>query len=189
MANIVVDGYDEKRGKMYDYTDPNRVGRGVWYFLMVSSLNADDDTQRIYICKQLRDFCSAFKCLKCSKHCAEYIKKNPPEIHTESNDELFNWIVNFMNEVNIRTNRPPYNPKILRKIIIDTDYSVCSDCGNKSEEYDQTKNKETNLNIYQTENTKFLKIEDEDIIRQLQAISPGLIISSRSQKPILKSWN
>ena len=124
--NNVAENFDKN---MYDYTDPRKVGRGVWFMFLLMSAHAETRNKRLWVCDQIRLFCKYFKCKECHGHCVQYIENNPPEDHIEATYGLFNWVSDFMSEVNVRLGKKPYDKNILFDIFTDEEYMVCgSDC-------------------------------------------------------------
>jgi len=121
---------DEAMKRMYDYSDPKRVGRGSWLVFMIMSINSETEAERLHACKVIRAYCRLFKCKECNGHCTKYIEENPPENSIKSRYGLFDWVVAFMSAVNIRTNRPAYDRNILFTLFTDEEYMVCeAGCG------------------------------------------------------------
>lgn len=114
---------------MYDWSNPKRVGPGVWYMFMLMSRYAEDKAERAWICAQIRLFCDHFKCGDCSGHCKKYIEQHPPECSINSKYGLFHWVVTFMNAVNKRLGKPLYDENILFRIFDEPEFKFCSaDC-------------------------------------------------------------
>lgn len=115
---------------MYNYSDMKRHGPGLWTSFMLNSINAENRTELLFVCKQIRGFSVFCKCASCKVHCTAYLKDNPPETAAVSNVHLFNYIVTFMNAVNIRLNKPIYDRDYLLRIFLDEELGVCtSNCG------------------------------------------------------------
>jgi len=117
---------------MYNWSNPKRVGPGVWYMFMLMSCHAETMEQRVWVCSQIHLFCDYFKCGECNGHCHEYIANKPPENSAETKDELFDWVVTFMNAVNKRIGKPTYDRNILFKTFTEQGFNFCdSDCDKK----------------------------------------------------------
>ena len=118
--------------EMYNWSDPRRVGPGVWYMFMLMSCHAQDTTQKAWVCAQIRLFCDYFKCGDCSGHCKEYLNNFPPEeaIKRKEKHALFKWAVTFMNAVQFRLGKPIYDYKIMKKLFTKQEFKFCTaDCG------------------------------------------------------------
>ncbi|CAK7994919.1 Hypothetical protein POVR1_LOCUS437 [uncultured virus] len=102
----------------YDYTNPKKVGRGCWYVLLVITASVpQDETLRYFICKQIRNITyTYFKCLECRNHSASYLIANPPEDRMNEDGGLFNYVIDFMNDINKRLIRPLYDRNVLYQI-------------------------------------------------------------------------
>lgn len=101
------------------FANPKEVGRGCWYNLLVITAAApsDDDTKYI-ICKQIRNIAyTYFKCLECRKHSGEYLISHPPDDVINDDNGLFNYIVDFMNDVNRRLGKDEHKKEILYQLI------------------------------------------------------------------------
>lgn len=100
---------------MYDWSDPTRIGPGVWWAMMKMSARSINNVDRLHACREFRIMCEDFGCEDCRNHARSYIRKNPPESHIESAMSLFKWVATFMNAVNTRIGKPTYNKKALWK--------------------------------------------------------------------------
>lgn len=117
---------------MYDYSDPKRIGRGVWFMFMMMSMNCDTQEQRKFLCIMIRKCCDNFKCSKCQVHFRKYLESHPPEKESHSNDSLFRWVVTFMSAVNVRIGKPAYDYGKLYEIFDNASYGVCkANCGSE----------------------------------------------------------
>lgn len=169
--------------RQYDYSDPNRLGRGVWYMWMIMSVEAQNKEERLVACRFMRGFCYKFKCGKCHGHCNKYFTDNPPEDHVETTDMLFDWIVKFMSAVNVRTGRPPYDRNILYKIVSDEDFMVCSeDCGAEDKPFDEAKFKAAAAAL--PDKIPIVPGPDNTWIKQASTMFPGLITSAKQMPKI-----
>lgn len=128
LSGAALESYKERQ---YDFSDPNRFGRGAWQSFMVSCLDCQSEMERLHLCRQMRAFCKYIKCGACGKDCKAYYEDHPPEPHAAvSNDALFEWIVSFMSAVNVKIGKPPYESSRLKKLFSDADVEVCqADCG------------------------------------------------------------
>lgn len=114
----------------YGFTNPQRVGPGVWYMMFLMAVHAEDKTQRFWVCNQIRLFCDTFGCKMCAGHCLIYIKNNPPEDHIEERYDLFDWLVKFENSVSVRIGHPVKDRDTIFKLFTEIDVGVCEkNCG------------------------------------------------------------
>lgn len=72
-------------------------------------------------------------CEECLSHSIAKIKNDPPENHISSTRNLFDWVVNYMNDVNARLGKKLYRSDILWDRFTSGDHKVCENCGGKSE--------------------------------------------------------
>lgn len=180
MASHPVESPEEYLKRQYDYSDSRRVGRGVWYMWMVMAVEAKTKEERLTSCKFMRGFCYKFKCGKCHGHCTKYFNDHPPEEHVETSDMLFDWIVNFMSAVNVRTGRPLYDRNILHKILSEEDFMVCSeDCDTHEEAYDPNKYASAKLPEI-IDKIPIVPGKDNMWINKAEALFPGLVTSTKS---------
>lgn len=111
---------------MYNFFNPGRTGTGMWVSWLLSASMSDNEMERIFICKQVRDFCRWFGCPKCNKDANAYLKKYPPEHHTSSSIDLFDWGLTFMNYVQTKTGRQTYNRDIMIAKFFDESKKTCN---------------------------------------------------------------
>lgn len=160
---------------MYDYSNPNRIGRGVWFMFMLTSVHAETRIQRLSVCKDIRLFSKYFKCKECHGHCVQYLKEHPPENTIDSRYGLFDWVVDFMNAVQIRKKRPTYDRDRLFSIFTNEEDGVCSsDC---------TKSHGNNDHDTGSEEIA-LRTNDDITIHNLNKSIPGIITSAKSTSNI-----
>lgn len=124
---------------LYDFSDPQKVGRGAWYVFMIMAAHSESVADRRWNCQIIRNFCQFFKCHQCHQHAIQYLSDNPPEKSIRNRDRHFDWVVQFMNSVQNRMGKPQYDPDILLRICTQEDYGVCmQDCGEKQEPKTET---------------------------------------------------
>ena len=115
---------------MYDYSDSKRVGRGIWFSWLVMSATADTIDKRMYACDHFKKCNKYFKSTLMRQSTNDFINKNPPEYHIRTSNELFDWVVEFMNDINIKIGKPKYDLSKIYKIFHDDSVGICSaDCG------------------------------------------------------------
>lgn len=141
-----MDKYQEIKylNTQYDFTNPEKLGRGCWYSLLVLTATADDEITQTIVCRQIRNIVYIyFKCLNCKKHSGKYLEKHPPEELIGVPDGLFYYIVDMMNDINLRIGKPLYDRKVLFLIFHDDAYVTCSkNCGDKTSESNDIYEKE-----------------------------------------------
>ena len=97
--------------------EPNIWGPSAWIFLHTVTLQypekpTDDDKKKYYVFfNSLKDI---LPCPNCKIHYSESITKKP--IQLESRKELFEWLIDIHNEVNIRTGKQVYSYSDVDKI-------------------------------------------------------------------------
>ena len=116
-----------KLDKIYDFSNPRRVGPGAWNVFLVTAANSSSTEEGLWACKMIRQFCKFFKCKDCHGHSTEYIAKHPPENTVTRKGGLFDWVVEFMNSVQMRLGKPIYDHDILYRMFTETDFNVCTD--------------------------------------------------------------
>lgn len=102
------------RGTVYDFSIKSTL-RGCWGKMMNDALCVGTKREKSYFCSFLRRLQRFFPCGECKEHFREYLIAYPPEI---SND-MFEYVVNFMNSVSARIGQTLRNPNILRKLFTD----------------------------------------------------------------------
>lgn len=174
---------EEYKLRMYNFSDPKRMGRGAWTVFMVGSLHARNQADRDAKCHDIRMFCEFFKCLDCHGHCTKYIENDPPEPHSDTNLRLFQWVVTFMSAVNIRIGKPAYDSKLLEEIFTNETMAVCDKgCGEKEEMAKiESPKKPIPDRIYFTAGK-----EDMKRYKEIAKRFPGLVKPARvtEQKPV-----
>jgi len=82
------------------------LGPGIWFCFHTMSLQAINSItidSLIYFIKTTVDH---FKCDVCRGHAIQYLNKNPPELNA---NHLFEWTIDFHNDVNIRNDKPTWS--------------------------------------------------------------------------------
>lgn len=175
------------RGSIYDFTDPNKVGRGCWYALLVITSQATTPKEKKYVCKQIRDITGGFfKCLECRQHSIEYLKLHPPENAVNKPDGLFNYIVDFMNEINARLGKPLYDRQIIFSLFHDDAYMACDkDCGDTEIRIDKQSSERSQTQINNSETVEYLTLEQEKASK-INHNLPGLLVEVSPQRKIYR---
>lgn len=125
--------YADKESYVYKgLSDPNRFGPGMWMSFLLNSASADTPSKRLIVCEQIRTFSNFLKCKECNDHSKTYIINHPPEYHSKTNASLFEWVVDFMNDVYLRQGKPIVEKEYLWKLYTSGDLGVCKEnCGSK----------------------------------------------------------
>ena len=121
------------KGTMYDFTDPARLGPGMWHIMHVISKWSDGDPIKEEHASQLFEaICDNFKCGECNGHCEKYVREtDPPRNHAGIKNGLFDWTIDFRNAVQKRKERPNlYDHNIMDQIFTDRSFMACTEgCG------------------------------------------------------------
>ena len=96
----------------YDFSNRKKM-RGAWFVMLANAYWSKSILESKYVCLQIRKLQEYFPCEQCKIHFGDHIAQFPPEFGLNSKLGVFNWIVNFMNEVNIRIGKPIYKSKLL----------------------------------------------------------------------------
>jgi len=87
--------------------DPKKIGPGYWDRIHSTALSADEYTKQMGFVQWMKNMCEDFPCRKCSKHCKEYLHKNPPKDSVGKGAmAMFIWAWKFHNAVNQRLGKP-----------------------------------------------------------------------------------
>jgi len=91
-------------------TDPKYLGPGYWASWHLKSIHANTTRKKAEIARNIALDIANFPCLKCKNHAKEYVSRNPLIDAVKDKDEfsIFNWTINFHNEVNVRLNKKTY---------------------------------------------------------------------------------
>lgn len=172
MSNSKIEYFPEG-SYVYNFANMKRYGPGLWYSFMLDASNAESRDELLHTCKRIRTFCKRAKCQVCHGHCTEYVKNNPPEYFAQTNESLFYYIVDFMNAVYTRTDRPICSKEILYGIFFNnTDVVV-----------DTTV---TTPISYQVSNTSHLQIPRKDVKTSNIVPTPYIPTSSFNSKEATK---
>jgi len=92
-------------------TDPKYLGPGYWASWHLKSIHADTTKKKAEIARNIALDIANFPCLKCKNHAKEYVSRHPLMDAVRDNNKfsMFNWTVNFHNEVNVRLNKQTYS--------------------------------------------------------------------------------
>jgi len=91
-------------------TDPKYLGPGYWASWHLKSVHADTPRKKAEIARNIALDIANFPCSKCKTHSKEYVSRHPLMEAVKDKDKLsmFNWTVNFHNEVNLRLGKNLY---------------------------------------------------------------------------------
>lgn len=125
------------KGTMYDFTDPQRMGPGMWHVMHIIGKWADGDkTKEEHAAQIFESICENFKCGECNGHCNKYVKEtNPPRNHIGKPNGLFHWTIDFRNAVQSRKGRQNlYDKTVMGQIYTDATFYACTEgCESKEE--------------------------------------------------------
>jgi len=176
---------DNFKGSMYDFTDPSRIGPGLWHAIHVMCDYADKNGRiaQEYTCGLLEGICKKFKCGECNGHCNHYINEtDSPRRYIGVHRGLFNWSIDFRNAVQRRLGRSNlYDHKTMASIFSEDHVFACEgECG-------ESKPKPNSINIQpdrtMTIYSKPSSIGGNGIIQRVQPITSGRVSNTRFLGP------
>lgn len=122
--------YYQRGDPIYDFSDPARVGPGLWMSFFIQCGNAVDESARFAACIQIRAVVEHMGCSQCEAHSISKIQRDPPEGHISSNRDLFDWVVGFLNSVNLKQGKKLYQSDLLWERFVTGTQKVCTgNCG------------------------------------------------------------
>ena len=119
---------------IYSFDDPQRYGPGMWLSFFINSIRCRNKTELLLVCKQVRDFCTAFGCSGCRGHCKAYLEENPIENSATTAKALFYYLVTFCNGVYIRLGKPIMDVELMYRKFKNLNKPICSGACDESEE-------------------------------------------------------
>lgn len=92
-------------------TDPKYLGPGYWASWHLKSVHSDTPRKKAEIARNIALDIANFPCQKCKNHAKEYVSRHPlmEAVKDKNKYSMFNWTVNFHNEVNLRLGKPLYS--------------------------------------------------------------------------------
>jgi hypothetical protein len=127
---------------LYNYAD-NTKYRGTWEVWLRDTVSAEEQWHRDAVCRSIINFTNGAKCKTCRDHSRLYVRENDPKKHSRTNQELFTYLVTFMNSIQTRKKRKLYNPEILFSVFSDGQKVCTEDCDNKDKPLSVTNNNST----------------------------------------------
>lgn len=137
------------------FTDPIKVGPGIWFSLHTSAIKATTIGSKESFILFVNSVCDNFKCMKCKPHFRKFIDthnfKNYWNIKHKGHDiGFFKWTWELHNEVNKFLGK--YQPSLEEAYLYYTsaDMGVCFDCGGEEKGIPMSEDVPPILRLYKT---------------------------------------
>lgn len=140
-------------------SDPRYIGPGYWTSWHLKSLKATKKNEKAEVSRCIVLDIVSFPCLKCREHAKDYVRKNPllDAVNDKKPHSLFEWTVNFHNEVNLRLEKDTYNLEDAMAMW-SGDNSFCME---NCDQLDEKRKQEEELRKKEMKETIRKEIEDE----------------------------
>lgn len=118
------------------FTDPARIGPGIWFKLHIDAVIATSDVLKEAFIVNVNALCDNFKCKKCQGHFRKFIDTHPLRNYWSIFDNskrdigFFQWTWKLHNQVNKFLNK--YQPSLEEayNFYAQPDTGACFNCGN-----------------------------------------------------------